>query len=116
MFASVMSKTSEICEVSVDHILGGLRLQALVNARILIVRELRHLGLTNKDIALNVLKAQGSAPLLADIELKSKHIAKLYHAYDARYSTDAHFRLMADEIAQYTRQTIAQRIPKQEPN
>ncbi len=56
IFNILLDKVAEICEVKRDSIINGIKLQAVVDARMLLVQYLRRIGLSSDDIALVVMK------------------------------------------------------------
>lgn len=74
MYNLVVDKVCEICEVRRDTVINGRKMQAVVDARILIVQYLKRIGLSSDDIALMVLRELAGDPSLCPplSELKKK--------------------------------------------
>lgn len=108
MFDIVTDKVCEVCEVRRSHIMNGSRLQAVVDARILIVQYLHRIGLSHDDIALLVLRELMQNPTycppLCDIKAKAKGVDKMYMAYEQRMKESFAFGLMSVEVRDYCRE------------
>lgn len=107
MFHILVDKVCEICEVRKDKLIGGSRLQAVVDARILAVQYLRRIGLSSDEIALITLRANADDmeyyPPLHDIKKKAKAIDKMFGSYSSRCLQSYAFCLMSAEIKQFCR-------------
>lgn len=103
IFNILLDKVAEVCEVYKEHIISGVKLQAVVDARILMVQYLRRIGLSNDDIALVYYKFNNISPTLEEIKCKAKNIDRLYNSYQDRCLQSYSFCLMSKEIAQYCR-------------
>ena len=103
IFNMVLDKVVEVCEVRKESILNRLKVNSVVDARILLVYILRRLGLTNDDIALVILRTTlGRVPDLEEIKIKAKNVNKLFMMYSDRYQSFA-FRQMAKELCEYAK-------------
>lgn len=107
IFYTLLDKVSEVCEVRSEMILKGSRLQAVVDARILVVQYLRRIGLSSDDIALIVLRHnQGDdkfCPPIPELKKKAKSIDKMFNSYSARCLDSYAFCLMSADIKIFCR-------------
>lgn len=109
MFDLLADKVSEVCQVRLDTIINGCKLQSVVDARMLLVQYARRAGLSNDDIALIVLrKIQGDdtyCPPLEVLKNKAKGIDRMFSQYSTRCMQSYMFGLMSIEIRNYFRET-----------
>lgn len=102
MFDTLLDEVCEVCEIRKSLLVAGSRLQAVVDARVLLVQYLRRIGLTSDDIALFVLRRKSGdpdlCPALPELKKKSKNIDKLFGMYSARCLESYAFCLMSVEI------------------
>lgn len=109
MFDILMNKVCETCEVHSDLLINGSKLQAIVDARLLLVQYLRRVGLSSDDIALIVLRKRaddiGLMPPLSDIKMKAKNIDRLFSMYSDRCMQSYAFCLMSTEIRDFCVET-----------
>ena len=103
IFDMVLDKVVEVCEVRRESILKRLKVNSVVDARILLVYILRRLGLTNDDIALLIIRATlDHVPEYEEIKGKAKNVNKLFMMYSDRYQSFA-FKQMARELCEYAK-------------
>ena len=102
----VLAKVSEVCEVNKESIIQGVKLQSVVDARVLAVQYLRRIGLSADDIAHHLLMRQnlGQEPTLAEIKKKRKGIEKAFDMYSRRCLDSYAFCLMSQEIKEYCKE------------
>lgn len=104
-----MDKVCEISEVRRDCLVNGTKLQAVVDARMLVVQYLRRIGLSNDDIALLVLRELSGdhdlCPALSDLKRKAKAIDKIFKNYSDRCLQSYAFCLMSRDIKDFCRTT-----------
>ena len=109
IFELVVSKVCEICEVSKDSVIMGVKSQDVVDARVLAVQYLRRIGFSNDEIATFFIKCKSGkmdmTPDVADIKKKAKAVDKMVCAYSGRCLESYMFCLMSEEIARYCRDT-----------
>ena len=112
MFGQIVDKVCEVCEVSRDLLIGGSRLQAVVDARILAVQYLRRTGLSNDDISLLVLREKAGDntihPAVEILRKKSKGIQKEFLSYTERCLQSYAFCLMSEDIKKFCRETYSE--------
>ena len=84
MFDIILNKVCEVCEVAESSVIGGSRMQSVVDARVLCVQYLRRIGLSNDDISLIVLRNTSGDPTQDEIKKKSKSIDKMFKSYSDR--------------------------------
>ena len=76
IFDILVNKVCDVCEVRIDTLIKGSKLQSVVDARVLSVQYLRRIGLTNDDIALIVMrKIKGDmtwCPPIQEVKAKAK--------------------------------------------
>lgn len=105
IFAILLDKVAEVCEVKPERIISGVKLQAVVDARVLVIQYLRRIGLSSDDIALVALKSQGIEPTdIKEIKRKAKNVDKLFNMYSSRCLQSYDFCLMSKEISQWCRE------------
>ena len=108
IFDILVNKVCDVCEVRVDTLINGSRLQAVVDARVLAVQYLRRIGLTNDDIALIVMrKIKGDmtwCPPMHDVKQKSKGVQKMFDSYSRRCLESYAFCIMSSEIKDFCRE------------
>ena len=103
IFNLVLDKVVEVCEVRRESILNRLKVNSVVDARILLAYILRRLGLTNDDIALVILRTTlGRTPEFDEIKIKAKNVNKLFMMYSDRYQSFA-FKQMARELCEFAK-------------
>lgn len=109
MFDLLAEKVCEVCQVKLDNILNGCKLQSVVDARMLLVQYARRAGLSSDDIALIVLrklqKDDTYCPSLEVIKNKAKGIDRMFNLYATRCLQSCMFGLMSVEIRNYFRDT-----------
>lgn len=88
MFDILVNKVCDVCEVRLDALINGSKLQSVVDARVLAVQYLRRIGLTNDDISLIIMRRkQGDltlCPPIQEVKKKSKGIQKMFDSYSQR--------------------------------
>ena len=108
IFDRLLAKVCDVCEVRLDTIINGFKLQAVVDARVLSVQYLRRIGLTNDDIALIVMrKIKGDmtwCPPIQEVKKKSKGIQKMFDSYSRRCLESYAFCIMSSEIKDFCRE------------
>lgn len=109
MFDLLADKVSEVCQVRLDTIINGCKIQSVVDARMLLVQYLRRAGLSSDDIALIILrKIQGDdtyCPPLDVLKNKAKGIDRIFSQYSSRCLQSYMFGLMSIEIRNYFHDT-----------
>ncbi len=102
----LLAKVSEVCEVHKESIIQGVKLQSVVDARVLAVQYLRRIGLSADDIAHHLLMRQniGQEPTLAEIKKKSKSIEKMFDSYSRRCLESYAFCLMSKDIKDWCKE------------
>lgn len=104
IFNLLLDKVADVCEVKRESIISGIKLQAVVDARILLVQYLRRIGLSSDDIALVSLKLQGKEPNdIKEIKQKAKTVDRLFNAYSSRCLQSYSFCLMSQDISKWCR-------------
>lgn len=107
MYNLVMDKVCEICEVRRDTVINGRKMQAVVDARILIVQYLKRIGLSSDDIALMVLRELAGdpslCPPLSELKKKAKAVDKMFNFYSSRCLESYSFCLMSVDIKGWCR-------------
>lgn len=101
IFWAIIRKVVEVCEVREVDILNGMKAQAVVDARSLVVQYCRRVGLANEDIAYYVLQWQGADISYGAIRRKGKMVDNLFRGYGDRCIQSRAFCLMSKEIAQW---------------
>lgn len=108
IFDIVLAKVADVCEVSGDLIINGSKLQAVVDARLLVVQYLRRIGLSSDDIALTTLRRKSGDPNLVppigELRKKSKGIDKMFSNYSLRCMQSYAFCLMSKDISDFCRE------------
>ena len=108
IFDRLLDKVCEVCEVRLDTIINGSKLQAVVDARMLAVQYLRRIGLTNDDIALIVMrKVKGDmtwCPPIRVIKSKAKGVQKMFDSYSQRCLESYAFCIMSSELKDFCRE------------
>lgn len=88
IFSLIVDEVCDECEVQRDALINGVRLQSVVDARILAVQAMRRVGLTNEDIALCVHRERigdkGAGLELAELKSRARGIQKNFTAYTSR--------------------------------
>lgn len=104
MFDIILDEVSEVCEVSKESIIKGVKIQAVVDARMLCVQYLKRIGLSSDDIALITLRRQGKDPTLEEIRSKAKSVDKQFDTYSQRCVESYSFCLMSRDISLFCRE------------
>lgn len=105
IFDTVIGKVAEVCEVNVDDIISGSKIQSVVDARVITVQYLRRAGLSNDDIAEIVLKKLGITPTVDAVKRKAKGVDKMFCSYSNRCLQSFAFCLMSKDIKAFCRET-----------
>lgn len=109
MFNILVSKVCEICEVSRTHLIGGSRLQSVVDARLLAVQYLRRIGLSSDEIALIAMRENADnpdyCPPLEEIKKKAKAVNKIFNSYSERCLQSYSFCLMSMDVKEFCRES-----------
>ena len=109
IFNTLLDKVSEVCEIKRESILNGSRIQAVVDARVLLVQYLRRIGLNDDDIALQFMRAKAGdnklCPPIDEVKKKAKSIAKTFSLYSERCLQSYAFCLESIEIKAFCRDT-----------
>ena len=108
IFDILVNKVCEVCEVRMDTLINGSRLQSVVDARVLSVQYLRRIGLTNDDIALIVMrKIKGDmtwCPPIPEVKAKAKGVQRMFDSYSQRCLDSYAFCIMSSEIKDFCRE------------
>ena len=107
MYNLVVDKVCEICEVRRDTVINGRKMQAVVDARILIVQYLKRIGLSSDDIALLILRELAGdsflCPPLSELKKKAKAVDKIFNFYSSRCLESYSFCLMSVDVKEWCR-------------
>lgn len=102
LFDQILAKTCEICEVRVDDVLNGSKLQAVVDARYLAVQYMRRVGLSNNDISLILFRKDCDDPMacpsMTDLRQRAKSVQRMFDSYGQRCFDSKAFRLMSIDL------------------
>lgn len=105
IFATLVDKVCEVCEVDRAGVIKGARSQSFVVARVLAVQYLRRIGLSCDDIALLIIReAKGDpnyVPPTHKLKIKSRSVDKIFNSYSSRCLESYAFCLMSREIKEY---------------
>lgn len=105
IYNRIVDKVCEVCEVRRDSVIQGRKMQAVVDARILIVQYLKRIGLSADDIALYVFRELEGDPCLCPpldvLKKKAKGVDKMYNSYSARCLESYSFCLMSVEVRDF---------------
>ena len=108
IFDILINKVCDVCEVRVDTLIHGSKLQSVVDARVLSVQYLRRIGLTNDDIALIVMrKIKGDmswCPPIQEVKAKAKGVQRMFDSYSQRCLDSYAFCIMSSEIKDFCRE------------
>ena len=108
IFDIIVNKVCEVCEVRKDAILNNLKMQAVVDARMLAVQYLIREGISADDIALIMFREQaGDMTFCPDKQLlrtRARGFNKQFNVYSRRCMESRAFRIMSADIAKFCRE------------
>lgn len=108
IYNELVDKVCEICEVRRALVIGERKLQAVVDARMLVVQYLRRIGLSNDDIALLMMREQAGDvkffPPIDEVRKKARTVARIFNSYSERCMQSYAFCLASREVQLYCRQ------------
>lgn len=111
IFDILLNKVCEECEVSLNDVINDVKVQSVVEARILAVYFLHRIGFSNDDIAVVVLrKKRGDMsylPSMEEIKHKAKSVDKMWRAYCDKHDNPTcwKFNLAEKDIRKFCHDT-----------
>lgn len=100
LFSTIIDEVCCECLVNRADVINNVKLQSVVDARVLCVQYMRRIGLSNDDIAQLALHEQyNEAPTAEQIKQKARSIDKMFKSYSDRCLQSDAFCIFSQDIA-----------------